>query len=659
MKRSLLFLFAALFALTAPMTPARADVTVPVDFFYDALGPDGDWIYVQNYGYVWQPLVAQDPNWAPYSDGYWAFTDAGWTWISNEDFGWITYHYGRWIRMQQNWMWVPGYEWAPAWVSWRQTQGQIGWAPLPPEAAWVSNIGFGAWTDSYYDVGPAYYNFVPMTAFASSSSLRPFIIDRSRNYTFYDQSVNITHINYRQNVTNHIFVGGPDPERIDRLGSNHVRRLTLRHDDDGFRREWIDRDRDRDRGRDGDGPRGRGGFSRVEKDQFVIAAPSIRRDGPQRLPSRVREHMEQPVVDRGWRGGPDADRLREKQRDEMARARPANLPDKSRQPVTSMTPPPATGRVLKPEEREGQGRPRDPRQAGEEVRPAVPVPGKGRPGMPGTPDAVNPPNNRGNTPPPDAPQRDRRPGGLPGVKPSEDNDRPNRIPGAKPDENRGRPDGAPGAKPDENRGRPGGAPGAMPDENRGRPGGAPGARPDENRGRPGGAPGARPDENRGRPGGAPGARPGENTPRADGIPPSRPRNEQPTPAPTPPPARREPQTPTPPPAVNPNPPGQRPDFPGNREQRPGRPRAEQPPPSRPNVPPPAQPNTAPPSSRVRPAPMPQPPQQQTPPARQMPAPRVNAPPAAPPPQAAPPSQPPPQGQNRGPRGQGERRGKKD
>ncbi|OYW26841.1 MAG: hypothetical protein B7Z47_07215, partial [Chthoniobacter sp. 12-60-6] len=394
----------------APLAPARADVSVPVDFFYDALGPYGDWIYVRDYGYVWQPLVAQDPNWAPYADGYWAFTDAGWTWISNEDFGWITYHYGRWMRLLQNWVWVPGYEWAPAWVSWRQTQGQIGWAPLPPEAAWVSNIGFGGWTDSYYDVGPSYYNFVPIGAFASRSSLRPFIIDRSRNFTFYDQSVNITRINYRENVPNHIYVGGPDPARIDRVGSNHVHRLTLRHDDEGFRREWLDRDRYRDRNRDGDrdGDRtpGRGNFSRIERDQFVIAAPSISRDAPQRLPYRVREHMNQVEVDRGWRGAPDADRLRERQRDELARTRPPSLPDKNRHPVTSMTPPPATGRVLSPEERAQAGR-RDSRPGGEEVRPAVPVPGRDRPGPPGV---TGEPGRRGDMPPSaDTPQRDRRP----------------------------------------------------------------------------------------------------------------------------------------------------------------------------------------------------------------------------------------------------------
>jgi len=69
----------------------------------------------------------------PYSDGYWAYTDVGWTWVSYEDFGWATYHYGRWTRLRdRGWFWVPGREWGPAWFSWRTGGDYVGWAPLPP-----------------------------------------------------------------------------------------------------------------------------------------------------------------------------------------------------------------------------------------------------------------------------------------------------------------------------------------------------------------------------------------------------------------------------------------------------------------------------------------------------------------------------------------------
>src|SRR5262249_59564660 len=71
----------------------------------------------------------------PYSDGYWAYTDYGWTWVSYEDFGWATYHYGRWANLDDyGWVWFPGedLDWGPAWVSWRTGGDYIGWAPLAP-----------------------------------------------------------------------------------------------------------------------------------------------------------------------------------------------------------------------------------------------------------------------------------------------------------------------------------------------------------------------------------------------------------------------------------------------------------------------------------------------------------------------------------------------
>ena len=53
----------------------------------------------------WQPwATVQDAHWRPYTLGRWAYTDDGWTWISDEPFGWITYHYGRWMRTRNlNW----------------------------------------------------------------------------------------------------------------------------------------------------------------------------------------------------------------------------------------------------------------------------------------------------------------------------------------------------------------------------------------------------------------------------------------------------------------------------------------------------------------------------------------------------------------------------
>src|SRR5439155_12885000 len=97
MKRTLIALL-ILAGVAAGFHSARAD-DVSVDFFYNNLS-GGSWIEVGDYGYCWQPDVAVDNNdWRPYSDGYWAYTDDGWTWVSYEDFGWATYHYGRWAHL--------------------------------------------------------------------------------------------------------------------------------------------------------------------------------------------------------------------------------------------------------------------------------------------------------------------------------------------------------------------------------------------------------------------------------------------------------------------------------------------------------------------------------------------------------------------------------
>ena len=156
MKRILLALLCAISGiLHADDTP----VPISFDVIYETLAPYGVWFTVDGYGAVWQPADVDD-DWAPYTDGYWAYTDAGWTWVSYEEWGGIPYHYGRWVRFQEyGWCWVPGYEWGPAWVSWRMSDDYIGWAPLPPEARWRRATGFGPWVDAEFDIGPSSFRF--------------------------------------------------------------------------------------------------------------------------------------------------------------------------------------------------------------------------------------------------------------------------------------------------------------------------------------------------------------------------------------------------------------------------------------------------------------------------------------------------------------------
>src|SRR3954470_13986895 len=198
-----LLLLAVLLALAAPR--ARAQDGVSFDFFYDNLKPYGEWIQVEGYGLCWRPTdVAED--WAPYTDGYWAYTDAGWTWVSYEEFGDIVYHYGRWVRVEdEGWCWVPDTDWGPAWVSWRNNDEYVGWAPLPPEARFEPEVGISVWVDDTYDIGPDYYRFCRVRDFGAPV-IRAVCFPRSRSIGFYRETVNITNISFH---SGHAFCGGP------------------------------------------------------------------------------------------------------------------------------------------------------------------------------------------------------------------------------------------------------------------------------------------------------------------------------------------------------------------------------------------------------------------------------------------------------------------
>jgi hypothetical protein len=109
--------------------------------FYDGLAPYGQWIYDQQFGYVWMPNVG--PDFRPYyTNGYWAMTQYGNTWVSNYDWGWATFHYGRWtFDNYYGWLWIPDTQWAPAWVSWRSNYNYYGWAPMGPGVSINVSLG--------------------------------------------------------------------------------------------------------------------------------------------------------------------------------------------------------------------------------------------------------------------------------------------------------------------------------------------------------------------------------------------------------------------------------------------------------------------------------------------------------------------------------------
>jgi hypothetical protein len=307
-----LFLLATALLIHLGAVKTQAAPNISVDFFYDQLGDYGDWVEVGDYGYGWQPRDA-DPDWRPYSDGRWAYTEAGWTWLSEEPYGWAVYHYGRWAQIEhKGWVWIPGTEWAPAWVSWRRSPQHVGWAPLPPEASFRRSVGISGWADSYYDIGPSAYRFVEVRNFGAPR-LRTVFVEPRENITIIRQTTNITRITYVNSVVHN---EGPRYEDISRESAEPIRRLRL------DRRVEIEGDRNSFRGEQM--------RSRVDGDSLRVFAPGFdaRAAAP---PQKLSAKIEKVEINRGWKdAGPAADveKLRAKVRGE-AKA-PKELPPQPR-----------------------------------------------------------------------------------------------------------------------------------------------------------------------------------------------------------------------------------------------------------------------------------------------------------------------------------------
>src|SRR2546423_545858 len=284
MKKILLAL--TIFALLLPATrQAEADSEVSVDFFYNNLS-GGNWIEVGDYGYGWQPDVAvSDSNWRPYSDGYWAYTDVGWTWISYEDFGWATYHYGRWVRIRgRGWIWVPGRQWAPAWVSWRTGGDYVGWAPLPPRSRadiFAEFSPINSQVDIEFDIGPAYYNFIDVR-YIGEPVLRERIFASEQNVTYITKTVNVTNITYNNST---VYNYGPDYNTLSRYSTRPIQRLSLQ----------------RETNVDPAAAAKSKSVMKIEGDKLKVATPQQFQKPTQPVaPQVVKEKIAQAPVERGW-----------------------------------------------------------------------------------------------------------------------------------------------------------------------------------------------------------------------------------------------------------------------------------------------------------------------------------------------------------------------
>jgi hypothetical protein len=309
--------------VSRPRAPREGAITTGYTTFYNKLEPYGDWIETNDYGYVFHPHeAASSLRWRPYTDGRWVYTEAGWTWISEEPFGWATYHYGRWTRLSGiGWVWVPGNQWASAWVSWRKSNDYVGWAPLPPEARFDQRSGIHNWAESYYDVGPDQYCFVASREFGATR-VQQTLLPPERNIAIINQTTNVTNITYN-NTT--VVNEGPSYDELRTISREPVQRFRL------------ERNVNLDVSTQPPRPEVRG-------ETVVIAAPVIAAPLATERPRTVKQKVNAAAVDLGWAAisnQDEAKKMRQKMKSEATP--PPNAPSKKFVRAGGPTNPPVGG----------------------------------------------------------------------------------------------------------------------------------------------------------------------------------------------------------------------------------------------------------------------------------------------------------------------------
>jgi hypothetical protein len=308
----------------SPVTD-QTDLNDSYDVFYDQLSADGHWIFAENYGYVFQPNVAEkNPDWRPYTNGHWEATDRGWYWDTEEPFGWATYHYGRWTNIDgTGWVWTPGIDWSPAWVSWRiSDNGFVGWAPLPPECPRPSEVvPIGSWCDSYADIGPEAFCFLPFNAWFNSNYVGLFA-PAAQNLELVNASRNVTNISATKTTISNF---GHRPELIAQRTGREVKTYVLHYSE----------------------VRGQHNFSRsINGDLLDINGPAPKLKANARKVPTVIKTIVRPTVNKGWNGltKEDIDGVHRKYASEAHI--PNHLPNKPIERVNLV--PSATPAVIRP-----------------------------------------------------------------------------------------------------------------------------------------------------------------------------------------------------------------------------------------------------------------------------------------------------------------------
>lgn len=243
--------------------PARAQVSVSFQVFYDQLSPYGTWVSYPDYGYVWVPGAGA--GFRPYGTrGHWVYTEEGWTWVSDYSWGWATFHYGNWFYDDSyGWMWIPGYEWAPAWVTWGEYGGNYCWAPIGPRV----DIGVAY---STYRPPANYWVFCPRERITSVNVSNYYV----RNVHTTTVVNNITVINNVNRGNGRTYFRGPQATNVERFTHTTVRPVAVR-------------------------PAERPGAAAVRNGQLAIYRPAIQRGNASARPTQVRDlHALRPVNNR-------------------------------------------------------------------------------------------------------------------------------------------------------------------------------------------------------------------------------------------------------------------------------------------------------------------------------------------------------------------------
>ncbi|HEY0551789.1 MAG TPA: cell envelope integrity protein TolA [Verrucomicrobiae bacterium] len=203
-----------------PVAPSYVEMEIRAESdFYEPLRPYGRWEVVGTYGRCWVPTRVEN-DWRPYSNGHWQRTEAGWYWASEEPWGWATYHYGRWdFSPQLGWYWLPQTQWAPAWVSWHEGGGYVGWAPLHPSAR-VSVRG--SVEVNVAVIAPRAYVFVEPRHFLEPVRPSTVVVN---NTTIINKTVNITNIKV---VNKNVINEGPRTTIIEQASGQRVQPVAVR-----------------------------------------------------------------------------------------------------------------------------------------------------------------------------------------------------------------------------------------------------------------------------------------------------------------------------------------------------------------------------------------------------------------------------------------------